>query len=61
MLDRVLQIDPARSVDYYNRGRVLLELQRQSTAKDDFRKFLATTNLPADNQKVTFAMAALKQ
>lgn len=61
MLDRVLEIDPSRSVDYYNRGRVLLELNRQQDAKNDFRKFLATTNLPADNQKTTFASTALKQ
>jgi len=61
MLDRVLEIDPARSVDYYNRGRVQLELQRTEAAKADFRKFLATTTLPDDSQKKTFALSALAQ
>jgi tetratricopeptide (TPR) repeat protein len=59
MLNRVLEIDPARSVDYYNRGRVLLELQRGAEAKADFRKFLATTTLPATSDKTTFATLAL--
>lgn len=61
MLDRVLEIDPSRSVDYYNRGRLLLELNRQQDAKEDFKRFIQTTNLPADNQKRTFAATVLKQ
>ena len=59
MLDRVLQIDPARSVDYYNRGRARLEQNRVEEAKADFRKFLATTTLPATSDKTMFATMAL--
>ena len=60
-LNRVLEIDPQRSVDYYNRARVLMELGRTAEAKADFRKFLATTRLPASNEKTTLAMKALDQ
>lgn len=60
-LTRVLEIDPQRSVDYYNRGRVLLELKRPEDAKADFRKFLATTSLPATSDKKTLALRALDQ
>lgn len=58
-LDRVLEIDPKRSVDYYNRGRVLIELERIEAAKADFRRFLATSPLPASSDKKTFAVQAL--
>ncbi|MBX3463114.1 MAG: hypothetical protein KF830_08080 [Planctomycetes bacterium] len=60
-LNRVLELDPKRSVDYYNRGRVLMELKRTEEAKADFRKFLATSNLPPSSDKVTLAMKALDQ
>ncbi|MBL9078295.1 MAG: hypothetical protein JNL08_12370 [Planctomycetes bacterium] len=59
-LNRVLELAPQRSVDYYNRGRVLMELQRHEEAKADFRKFLATSNLPPTSDKVTLAMKALQ-
>jgi tetratricopeptide (TPR) repeat protein len=58
-LNRVLELDPSRSVDYYNRGRVLLGLERHEEAKNDFRRFLATTTLPATSEKTTFAVQAL--
>lgn len=58
-LDRVLELDPSRSVDYFNRGKVLLELRRNEAAKEDFRRFLRLTNLPPDSDKTTFAAAAL--
>jgi tetratricopeptide (TPR) repeat protein len=61
MLNRVLELDPSRSVDYYNRGRVLLELQRNEDASKDFKTFLATTALPDDNPKKSFAFAAVRQ
>ncbi len=57
--NRVLEIDPQRSVDYYNRGRILLELKRAEDAKSDFRRFLATTPLPATSDKSAFALQAL--
>lgn len=60
-LDAVLRLDPTRSVDYYNRGRVLRELGRGEAAKDDFRKFLATSTLPASSQKKIDALQALEQ
>ncbi|MCA8952313.1 MAG: tetratricopeptide repeat protein [Planctomycetes bacterium] len=59
MLDRVLELDPRRSTDYYNRGRVLLNLGRDADARADFRKFLATTELPATSDKAVFAAAQL--
>ncbi|HEX5052220.1 MAG TPA: tetratricopeptide repeat protein [Planctomycetota bacterium] len=58
-LNRVLELDPQRSVDYYNRGRVLLDLKQTDAAKKDFERFLATTNLPSTSEKKTFAITAL--
>ncbi len=60
-LNRILNLDPQRSVDYYNRGRVLLALKQPEPAKADFRKFLATTTLPATSDKKTLALKALDQ
>jgi len=60
-LNRVLEIDPQRTVDYYNRGRVLLELKRNDDAKADFRKFLAMPTLPGSAEKRTLAARALDQ
>lgn len=60
-LDRVLELDPKRFADYYNRGRVLLELGRLDDAKADFRRFLADPTLPASSEKVTFAVRTLQK
>jgi tetratricopeptide (TPR) repeat protein len=60
-LDRMLELDPQRSNDYYNRGRVLTSLGRKDAAKRDFRMFLSMSRLPDDNDKKTFAVNALKQ
>ncbi|MFK7742568.1 MAG: hypothetical protein AB8H80_19815 [Planctomycetota bacterium] len=56
----VLERDPKRTPDYYNRGRVLLELKRFDAAKQDFRRFLATSTMPAASEQMTFAAKALK-
>lgn len=61
MINRVLEIDPSRSADYYNRGRLLVEMKRSVEAKADFRKFLAMSDLPANHEKKTIAFAALNQ
>lgn len=61
MIDRVLEIDPARSADYYNRGRLLVEMKRPTDAKADFRKFLAMSDLPANHEKKVRAFEALNQ
>ena len=50
-----------RSNDYYNRARVLHALNRDPEAKEDLRKFLATTQLPANNPKVIEAVQALSK
>jgi tetratricopeptide (TPR) repeat protein len=60
-LDRVLELDPKRSNDYYNRGRVLMALRRTDAAKRDFRMFLSTSSLPDDNERKTYAVQALRQ
>lgn len=60
-LDIVLQLDPTQSDEYYNRGRVRMELQQEEEAKEDFRRFLATSPLPAYSAKKTFATKALTQ
>lgn len=59
MLDRVLELDRKRSTDYYNRGRVHLQLGQDEAAKEDFKKFLATTDLPASSDKAIFAATAI--
>jgi tetratricopeptide (TPR) repeat protein len=58
-LNRVLEIDPRRLPEYYNRGRVLLELGRIEDAKNDFRRVLADPSIPSNNEKAVFAMRAL--
>ncbi len=58
-LDRVLEVDPRRFIDYYNRGRVLLELGRADDAKNDFRRFLADPATPMASDRATFALRAL--
>lgn len=58
-LNRVLEIDPRRFSNYYDRGRVLLELGRDEDAKADFRRFLADPSLSAGSERATFALKAL--
>lgn len=58
-LDAVLHLDPTRSVDHYNRGRLLRELGRTEEAREDLRTFLATTSLPADSPQVVDAVQML--
>ena len=58
-LNRVLELDPRRFPDYYNRGRVLLELGRLENAQADMRKFLADPTLPSTSDKATFAVKVL--
>ena len=60
-MDLVIKLDPTRSDNYYNRGRVRLELNMSEDAKSDFRRFLATSKLPASSSKKTFATNALTQ
>lgn len=60
-LNRVLELDPKRSNDYYNRGRVLMKLKRLDAAKRDFRMFLSTSSLPDDNERKTYAVRALRK
>jgi len=60
-VDAVLQIDPTRSDDHYNRGLILQHLGRVDEAKIDLRAFLATTTLPPDSPKVADAVKALTQ
>lgn len=60
-VNAVLALDSTRSNDYYNRARVLHALERDPEAKEDLRKFLATTQLPANNPKVIEAVQALSK
>jgi len=59
-LQVILTMDPGRKVDYFNRGRCLRELGRSEEAKADFRKFLATSDLPPGDAKMTEAVRALE-
>jgi len=58
-LDVVLQNDPTRSHDYYERALLLQALGRPDAARSDFRKFLATSPLPASSPKKADAVKAL--
>lgn len=60
-LDRILEIDPRRTIDYYNRGRVLLEVGRAEEAKADFRRFLADPTVPSTGEKAAFALKAIER
>lgn len=58
-LNRVLEIDPRRFIDYFNRGRVLLELGRTEEAKSDMRRFLADPSTPTTSEKAVFALKVI--
>jgi len=60
-LDRILQIDPSRSADYYNRARALLEAGRRDEAYRDVQKFLATHSLPPGHATLVRAHDMLRQ
>ena len=60
-LNHILEADPRRFADYWNRGRVLCELGRTDEAKADFRKFLADPSQPPTSDKVTFAVKVVSQ
>lgn len=60
-LNRILEADPRRFADYWNRGRVLCELGRTDEAKADFRKFLADPSQPPTSDRVTFAVKVVSQ
>lgn len=60
-LDRILELDPRRTTDYYNRGRVLLEVGRAEEAKADFRRFLADPTVPSNSDKAAFALKAIER
>lgn len=60
-LDAVLAANPSRTTDYFNRGRCLRELGRNDQARDDFRRFVATSNLPASNPRMVEAVQFLGQ
>lgn len=54
-LDHLLSMDPTRSTDYYNRGVALERLGRLEEARRNFEKFLGTTTLPSDDDRVAHA------
>lgn len=58
-LDVVLQLDPNRSADYYNRARALRELGRDEESRADFRRFLMYSELPDNSPKKADAAQAL--
>ena len=58
-INRALQLEPTRSDNYYNRGRLYVELKDLDSAKADFRRFLATSQLPPTSQKMTYATKTL--
>ncbi len=60
-LDRVVAADPRRFADYYNRGKVLLELGRRDAAQADFRRFLADPSLAPTSEKAVFALKAIER
>jgi hypothetical protein len=60
-LNCVIEADPTRFVDYYNRGKVLLELGQREAADADFRRFLADPALPVTSEKAVYAMKVLGQ
>ncbi len=60
-LDAVLAANPSRTTDYFNRGRCLRELGQSDRAREDFRRFVATSNLPASNPRMVEAVQFLGQ
>ncbi|MFO1051900.1 MAG: tetratricopeptide repeat protein [Planctomycetota bacterium] len=54
-LDVLLQLDPTRTEDYYNRAVALENLGATEGARRDFEKFLANTSLPQSNDRVVHA------
>jgi tetratricopeptide (TPR) repeat protein len=60
-LDRILTMDPGRSIEYYNRARSLFEVGRHDEAYRDVQKFLATHQLPAGHSALVRAHDLLRQ
>jgi tetratricopeptide (TPR) repeat protein len=60
-LDKMIDLGPRRVSDYYNRGRVLLELGRVDDAKADFRRFLADGSVPVTSDKAVFALQVINR
>lgn len=60
-LDRILNLDPGRSIDYYNRARALLESKRYDEAYRDVQKFLATHDLAAGHPSLVRAHDMLRR
>ena len=60
-LDRILQIDPSRSIDYYNRARAEFEVGKHDEAFRDLQKFLATHELPAHHPALSRAHEMLRK
>lgn len=60
-LDAVLAANPSRTTDYFNRGRCLRQMGRTDQAREDFRRFVATSNLPASNPRMIEAVQFLGQ
>jgi tetratricopeptide (TPR) repeat protein len=52
----LLNLDPTRSNDYYNRARAYEALGRIEDARRDLEKFLAATKLPAGDKRVLYAV-----
>ena len=60
-LDEVLLKNPQLYNEYYNRGRSELALGKSAEAKRDLEKFLATTQLPRENDEVQTALRLLRE
>lgn len=60
-LNAILEEDPTRSIDYYNRGLNLQALELRDEAANDFNRFLATSKLPPGNERVAEAQRRLRE
>ena len=50
-LNRILEIDPTRANEYYNRGQIRLKLGQKKEAKKDLETFLRLSSLSEDSPR----------
>jgi len=58
-LDRVLELDPTNSAEYFNRARCYESLGKKQQARRDYEDFLRTTKLSFDSDRVRQARKSL--
>ena len=60
-LDKLLAVDPANSVEYFNRARCHDKLGQPAEALRDYEDFIRLTRLPFNSERVKQAREAVRR